>query len=110
MSRRTKDIIRDLIFRVVLGRRDFTWESCMTVRGWLRTWAAPDITLLGWPGCRFWHAHLRHRVLYGDADWLHFKAYAEKRHAEWVASGEPFQLKHGYHGLYVDGPRKKAGE
>lgn len=96
-----------LITRVVLDRRQFSWQGRMSLKGWLRTWAAPDITLLGWPGRRFWHAHLRYRFLYGNADWQHFKAYAEKRHAEWVAKGKPITLKRGpYHrGLYVYAPR-----
>lgn len=81
----------------------------MTLRGWLRTWAAPDITLLGWPGLRFWHAHLRHRVLYGDADWHHFKVFAEKRHQDWIAAEDPIELKLGHRrNLYVEGPRGRA--
>lgn len=103
--RRWRGIWSDLIFRVVLDRRKFAWQGRMTVKGWLRTWAAPDITLLGWPGRRFWHAHLRYRLLYGSADWQRFKLYAEKRHAEWVKKGKPTPLQRGTFGLYVNVPR-----
>jgi len=81
----------------------------MTVRGWLRTWAAPDITLLGWPGKRFWHAHLRYRLLYGDADWQHHREYAQKRHAEWVQKAKPLELRrNGLGSLYVHAPQDDA--
>ena len=83
----------------------------MTLRGWLRTWAAPDITLLGCPGYRFWFAHVRYIVLYSKQDWAHKRASSQKRHAEWVETGKPITLKRNYRGsLYVDGPRKKDGE
>jgi hypothetical protein len=79
------------------------------VQGWLRTTRmVPDITLLGWPGRRFWHAHLRHRLLYGYADWLAFKKYAVDRHQKWIASGKPITLQRNYRGsLYVQGPKKE---
>lgn len=81
------------------------------IRGRLRVRVAPDITLLGWPGRRFWHAHLRYRILYGGADWRHFKKYAEARHQAWLAASKPIALKLNYRGsMYVQGPKKNREE
>jgi len=75
----------------------------MTLRGWMRVHIAPDLTLLGWPGKRFWHAHIRYQLCYGTADWRHRKAAAEARHQQWVKDGYTLELKRNWRGsLFVN--------
>jgi hypothetical protein len=77
------------------------------LRGWRQGDLCPDITLLGWPGKRFWHGHLRWRILYGDEDWKRFKKYAEDRHQQWLATGKPITFQHNFRNkLYLQGPKK----
>lgn len=60
--------------------------------GFLRVRCNVDITLLGWPGYRFWFAHLRYILLYGKEDWKRSRSRALKRHAEWVKEGGTLTL------------------
>lgn len=72
------------------------------MRPWLRLWLPSDITLLGWPGSRFWLAHRRHVLCYGESVYLRDCRYAEARHLEWVTKGYTLTLRRNWRRrLYV---------
>ena len=52
------------------------------LRGKARVYLNADLTLLGLPGWRFWHAHFRYIILYGLEEWKHWRAFSQSRHKE----------------------------
>lgn len=51
-----------------------------------------DVTMLAWPGWRGLLARRRWERRYGKAELERFQAFAEKRHAYWVAEGFSLSL------------------
>lgn len=72
------------------------------MKGWLRVHLSKDITLLGWPGWRFWWAHLNYWVCYGREDYEFRKAWAKERHAKWIDEGYTLTVKRGFYGTFVN--------
>lgn len=72
-----------------------------TLKRWLlgkgRVYCNADLTLLGWQGRRYWHAHLIHKVLYGEEKYRWYRDMARERHMEWVEKGYTFDLRRSFH-------------
>ena len=70
---------------------------------WLRVHWNVDCTLLGWPGRRFWFAHLRYKILYGKEDYLFRSNWAKERHAYWVKEHYTLTIRPSFFGgVYVN--------
>lgn len=69
-----------------------------------------DITLLGWPGYRFWYAHLRYRIMYGREDYRFRSEWARNRHAKRVDEGGTFAIRPSFYGgvfIHYEEPPQK---